>query len=354
MFEPDSTPPSAAEAATDRRQAERRRGEQRRLERALWQSAVGLLFGLVAVALALVAGWRVLALERGGLEADRSAGRLAYHDLELLQVALAKLEARTAANAEALARLEPLPGRLEALDGRVAHIEARIDAPQRAVARVEAAHLVELASHRLALEHDVKGAIALFEAAEARLADGGDPTALRIRAQLAHDLATLRAVTAPDVGAIGARLAAAEAGVRDLPMLGAIKNQYVPPGGEPPPQPGLARAWWQLTTAFQDLVSVRRVSDATVRLVSMEEMGVRRHHLETLLFAARLAALRADESDYTANLAAARDWLGRFFDAKDPATRGVDAELAALAASRVSPDLPDISGSLKLLRGKAS
>jgi uroporphyrin-3 C-methyltransferase len=352
MPEPDSTPPSATDAVADRRQAERRRGEQRRLERALWQGAVGLLFGLVAIAIALIAGWRVLALERS-LEADRSAGRLASRNLELLGSALAKLEARTAAADDALGRLEPLPARLEALDGRVARIETRVEAPQRAVARVEAAHLVELAGHRLALERDVRGAITLFEAAEARLADSGDPAALRARAQLAHDLAALRAVTAPDVAAIGARLAAAEAKVRDLPMLGAIKNRFVAPGSAPPPPPGLARAWWQLTTVFQDLISVRRISDATVRLVSMEEMGVRRHHLETLLFAARLAALRADESDYGANLAAARDWLGRFFDATDPATRGVDEELAALAGSRVSPDLPDVSGSLRLLRGKA-
>ncbi len=352
MSDRDPTPPPADDA-TERRHAERRRGEQRRLERALWQGALGLLFGLVAIAIALVAGWRVLALQRS-LEADRSANRLASADHEQLRAALAKLEARLAGADAALAALEPLPGHLEALDGRVARIESRIDAPQRAVARVEAAHLVELAVHRLALERDVRGAIVLFEAADTRLAELGDPAALRIRAQLARDLAALRAVAEPDVAAIGARLAAAEAAVRDLPMLGTIKNQYVPPGATLPPEPGLARAWWQLTTAFQDLVSVRRVSDATVRLVSIEEMGVRRHHLETLLFAARLAALRADEADYTANIAAARDWLGRYFDTKAPAAQDVDRELAVLAKSRVSPELPDVGGSLKLLRGKAS
>jgi uroporphyrin-3 C-methyltransferase len=87
--------------------------------------------------------------------------------------------------------------------------------------------------------------------------------------------------------------------------------------------------------------------------VSLEEMGVRRHHLETLLFAARLAALRADAAEYVADLAAARDWLGRFFDAKDASVARLDAELADLAASRVAPEVPDVSGSLKLLRGKS-
>ncbi|HUO96785.1 MAG TPA: uroporphyrinogen-III C-methyltransferase [Steroidobacteraceae bacterium] len=346
---PDTESPlSPEDEAADRRHADRRRGEQRRVARALTQGALALLIGLVAIAVAVFVGWRGLALERS-LDSERLASR----DHELLQAALAKLESRAASDAAALARLETLPGRLDAFDERLARIEARIDAPQRAVARVEAAHLVELAGHRLELEHDVRGAIALFEAADARLAGSSDAATLRIRAQLAHDLGALRAVAAPDAATLSARLAAAGAAVRDLPMLGTIKNQYVPPGITPTAEPGLARAWQQFMVALTDLVSVRRVSDATVRLVSLEEMGVRRHHLETLLFAARLAALRADAAEYVADLAAARDWLGRFFDAKDAAVARLDAELADLAASRVAPEIPDVSGSLKLLRGKS-
>ncbi|MBS0393796.1 MAG: uroporphyrinogen-III C-methyltransferase [Proteobacteria bacterium] len=335
----------------ERRQAERRRGEQRRLERALWQGALGLLLALAALAVALLGGWRVLSVERA-LEADRAAAQLESHDHELLQAALARLEARGPALDSALARLEPLPARVEALDGRVGRIEARIEAPQRAVARAEAAHLVELAATELALERDPRLAAALYAAADARLAEANDAASLRIRAQLERDLAALRAVELPDLGALAHRLDLAGASVRTLPLLGAIQAQYAPRGEAPPP-PGLARAWWRLTTALHDLVSVRRVSDATVRLVSMEEIGVRRHHLETLLLAARLAALRADDADYAASLAAARDWLGRFFDGKDAGVRALDAELAALAAAHVGAALPDVSGSLKLLRGKA-
>jgi uroporphyrin-3 C-methyltransferase len=90
-----------------------------------------------------------------------------------------------------------------------------------------------------------------------------------------------------------------------------------------------------------------------VRLVSIEEIGVRRRHLQTLLFSARLAALRADQTDYAASIGEARDWLGRFCDPKDARTRAVDADLAVLAASPVSVALPDISGSVRLLRGPA-
>jgi uroporphyrin-3 C-methyltransferase len=133
-------------------------------------------------------------------------------------------------------------------------------------------------------------------------------------------------------------------------MLGAIRGQYVPSAASAAPEQGASRAWHQFTTSLQDLVSVRRVSDASVRLVSLEEIGVRRRHLQTLLFAARLAALRADQVEYAADVADAADWLARYFDANDPRTRTVAAELAALATSRVATELPDVSGSLRALR----
>jgi uroporphyrin-III C-methyltransferase len=353
MPEPNAAPAAAVSGdsadSAERRSTERRHGEQRRVARALWQGALALLLGVVAITLAALAGWRIVGIERA-LERDRSAGQLASRDLDALRAAIGKLEAQSAERTAALGRLEPLPHALELLGLRVATIEERIEAPQRAVARVEAAHLVELAGHRLALERDVAGAIRLYVAAATRLAGQSDAASLRARAQLERDLALLRAVPEPDVGTIGARLAAAGAVVRELPMLGMIKGQYLPPGEPATPTPGLARAWQQFTTSLHDLVTVRRISDASVELVSMEEIGVRRHHLETLLFAARLAALRGDDADYAASLAAARDWLGRFFDLHDTRGRALDAELAALAASRVSPAIPDVSGSLQLLR----
>jgi uroporphyrin-3 C-methyltransferase len=349
MPELSEAPVTAAGESDDGRSAERRRGEQRRVQRALWQGALGLLLGVIAVVLAALAGWRILGIERA-LERNRSADQLAGHDLDAIRDGIAKLEAQAAASSATLGRLEPLPHQLELLGLRVGAIEDRIEAPQRAVARIEAAHLVELAGHRLALERDVAGAIRLYEAAATRLAGLNDATSLKIRAQLERDLAQLRSVPEPDVSEIGSRLAAAGAVVRELPMLGMIKSQYAPPGEPAAPTPGLARAWQQFTTSLRELVTVRRVSDATVQLVSMEEIGVRRHHLETLLFAARLAALRGDDEDYAASMAAARDWLGRFFDLHDPRGRALEAELAALAGSRVSPEIPDVSGSLKLLR----
>ena len=349
MPDPDATlPPPAGGTPDDQHHADRRRGEQRRIVRALWQGATALLIAVIAVVAIALLAWREVRVEQA-LERDRSADRVAGRDLEQIRATIGKLEREAAASRAVLGPLEPLPARLDQLGDRLGTIETRIEAPQHAVARVEAAHLVELAVHRLSLEHDVAGAVRLFAAASERLATVNDPSTLGIRTSLERDLARLRAVPQPDVGALGQRLALVSTAVRDLPMLGMIKNQYVPPGAEPTPTPGLARAWQQLRV-LSDLVTVRRVSDAAVQLVSMEEIDVRRHHLETLLFATRLAALRGDDADYAANLADARDWLRRYFDIHEARGRAADSEIAALATSRVSADIPDVSGSLKLLR----
>ena len=344
---PDTTP---APDPADSRHADRRRGEQRRLQRALWLASLSLLLAVGAIVATLVIGWRTLGLE-AYRAADSRVNNLDRQDARALQQRFAALEANDAATRAALAGLQPLTAQIESLGGRVGSIESRIEAPQRAVARVEAAHLVELAHHRLTLERDVRGASALLAAADARLAALGDPGAVRIRSQLKHDIDALGAVRAPDQASLAGRVAAAEATVRTLPMVGAIQASYRPPGSEAEAPPGLRRAWQRFTTSFSDVISVRRVSQATVEIVSMEEIGVRRHHLQTLLFAARLGALRADETEYHANLDAASDWLHRFFDSGDPVTARLAAELTELAAARVSPDVPDVSGSLKLLSG---
>ncbi len=344
MTDPTADPRNPDDAP-DLRQRERLRGDVRRVERALRHGAVALLVAILALGVALFAGWR--AIDNGrAIEA-----RLGTGSAERDPGVAAPPRNGDPAAAEALARLDPLVTRIDQLDTRLARTEARLEAPERSIARVEAAHLVDLGSRRLALDHDVAGAIVLFDAADQRLAAHGDAAALRIRAQLAHDLAALRAASPPDVHAIGARLASAESTVRELPMLGAIRSQYVPSAASAAPEGGASRAWHQFTTSLQDLVSVRRVSDASVRLVSVEEIGVRRRHLQTLLFAARLAALRADEVEYAADVGDASDWLARYFDANDPRTRAVSAELAALAASPVAVALPDVSGSLRALRG---
>jgi uroporphyrin-3 C-methyltransferase len=97
------------------------------------------------------------------------------------------------------------------------------------------------------------------------------------------------------------------------------------------------------------MVRVRRFGAETVELISLEEQGVRRHHLQLLLFSARLAALRGDEAEYRTSLDRAGSWLGEMFDTRDAGVTSLQRELRALEHLPIAVPVPDISQSLKLL-----
>jgi len=346
-----------AGATSERRQAERLSSDRQRVDRLAWQSAAALLIALLAFGLAAVFGWRHVVLTReldAALAREQRAGQLAARDFDELRAGLSAVERRTAANTSALEPLTPLPARVAELERGYGEVQARIEQPQRAVARTEAALLVDLGQRRLQMDRDVEGAAALYTAADARLAQYHDPGTEAIRAQLARDIESLPAVVPPDLSAIATRLARAEQSIEHLPVLGSIQTHYTPPGATITESPGLARAWQQLTTSLNNLVRIRRVSDAAVELVSLEESDVRRHHLEALVFAARLAALRGDEAEYHLGLHTARDWLTRFFDTQDARVTALAGELKELEDSRIAPPLPDVSGSQRMLRRRGS
>jgi uncharacterized protein HemX len=97
------------------------------------------------------------------------------------------------------------------------------------------------------------------------------------------------------------------------------------------------------------MVRVRPIGEDTIALVSLEEQSVRRHHLQLLLFSARLAALRGDADEYRAGVTSARNWLEKMFDSRDTGVSSLLQELKALENVSITVPLPDISKSLQVL-----
>jgi uroporphyrin-3 C-methyltransferase len=75
-----------------------------------------------------------------------------------------------------------------------------------------------------------------------------------------------------------------------------------------------------------------------------------RENLRLQLGAARLALLRDDAVQYRATLTTAQDWLEVYFAADSEKVRDLVTRLGELAAVDISPQLPDISASIRLLR----
>lgn len=249
--------------------------------------------------------------------------------------------------------LGEIPAQLGEIGQNVAELRARTDAPQRTWVRAEALYLLELGARRLRLEHDVPTAIAALESADARLATVSDPAVAEVRAQLARELAALRAVPVPDIAAVLNRLAAIESAIPAFRVLGvpvaSARRLETAPAADVPVG-AFERAGRRLKQAWDDLFSYRRVDPARSRLVTREEESLRRQQFELQLFAARIAAMQQDRPAYAQALRSALELLDQSFDQRDEAVSKARAELEQLAAIDVDPTVPEAGTAAQLLQ----
>lgn len=307
-----------------------------------------MLLACIAIGFAAFAIWQAARAGRTLTDIRDQQSQL-VEDNAKLREELATLASRIDANTNRVEELGTLGPRLSELGDSLAELRDRTEGAQRAWTNAEAHYLLEIANRRLTLDHDWGSALAAMEAADERLQSLKDPSLNPTRRALASEIQALRNVVQPDLPGITSRLASAEEIAGSLPVLGAIQEDYSPDRPVAGSPPGLARAWQVVRASLVGMVSIRRIGADAVELVSFEEQTVRREHMQLLLFATRLAAARSDEESYKANLAAARVWLEQVFDPADARVANLRQELAMLDKAPITPTLPDISRSLKLL-----
>jgi len=332
----------------NRRRGERRVEERGKLERVAARGLIALLVAVVALGVTIFALWEHYSVI-GRLEALQAEQAQFAATNDELHRQLAALEDRVAVNDRRTEELGRLTAQFAALSTSVDELRERADAGQRGWIMAEARYLLEIANRRLTLERDTGSALAAMLTADERLRATRDPAVNPVRRKLASEIQSLRSMPQPDLAGIAARLAAAEELSSDLAVLGAVSSRYVPPIVEPAPSSGFLRAWQVLHSSFAGMISIRRIGKDAADLVSLEEQGVRRHHLQLLLFASRVAALRADQPGFRASVSNARHWLDQMFDPADARVVGLRRELQDLEKIDIAPSLPDVSGSLHML-----
>ena len=344
---------SASPAAGNRRLAERRHEDRRKLERVSVRGLLAVLLACIAIGIAALAIWQAARATRT-LGQIRDQERQLLADNAQLRSELAGFSARLDSNTNRLEELGNLAPRLSELSDSLAELRDRTESAQRAWAQAETVYLLQVANRRLTLERDWQSALVALESADERLQSLKDPALNPVRRTLAREIQALRNTAQPDVAGIMARLASGEELATSLPVLGAIQENYSPDRPVLSSPPGLARAWQVVRASLVGMVSVRRIGEDAVELVSFEEQAVRREHLQLLLFAARLAALRGDEGGYQSNLTNARAWLEKMFDPVDTRVTNLGRELATLQGMQINAALPDISQSLKMLQARTA
>ena len=219
----------------------------------------------------------------------------------------------------------------------------------------EVEYLIRLANQRVLMERDVSGALSLLSSADEIVEQTTGIAAYELRESLAYDIANLKAVSDLDTDGIFLSLSAMASQVPELrrkqPELSSPRPTQV--------ENGEAQNFYQ---QFISLVSnifgrvlnsvdYRRDGVAITPLLPPKEEYYLRQNLILKFEMAQLALLRNDQPVYHTSLSEAKLWIVNHFIETDPRTIALVTSLDQLMEVEVDRSLPNISGSLRAVRG---
>ncbi len=210
-----------------------------------------------------------------------------------------------------------------------------------------------IANQQLQVAGNVKTALIALQAADARLGRLDRPQLAGLRKVIARDIERLKLAPHIDVIGISARLDNLINAVDALPLAMELRPPEPPPA-KPGAASGDSSVWARFTRELwrelRDLVRIQNMERAEVPLLTPAQTYYLRENLKLRLLSARLALLAHDENTYKADLGAARDWLTRYYDARDKIVGNALATVRQLHDSQIRIEVPDVTASLDSVR----
>jgi uroporphyrin-3 C-methyltransferase len=218
----------------------------------------------------------------------------------------------------------------------------------------EVEYLLRIANQRLLLQRDVVTAEVALSSADRRLRELADPLYTGVREEIASELEALGAVPDVDEAGIAASLGALLDLVDGLPVAGSTYQPATAAEGVGAEGESTSVDWRELPAvlwaSLSELFRLREHDQPLEPMLPPERAYYLRENVRLQLVAARLALLRDDPTQYREALTTARGWLEAHFAQDSQSAAEAVSRLEALAALNIRPELPDISGSLRLLR----
>jgi uroporphyrin-3 C-methyltransferase len=315
----------------------------------------------IPLALALLAGviawqWQASRSEVSGLR-EEVAKRLRDSDTDSRDARLIARQAQEAVR-DIQNRLSQVEGKLAESQSQQLALEALYQELSRgrdewALAEIE--QILAIASQQLQLAGNVNAALAALQTADARLARAERPQFLALRKALSRDIEKLKAAPNADLAGIAVKLDQVIAGVDALPFPSDQPDAQARAAAERREGGFWARVGGGLWSEIKQLVQVRNLERPEPPLLAPNQAYFLKENLRLRLLNARLALLGRNEALFRADMKAAQDWLGRYFDPRSKQVEATAALLKQLGSSGIGLEIPDIGESLAAVRSfKAS
>ncbi|HQU14514.1 MAG: uroporphyrinogen-III C-methyltransferase [Gammaproteobacteria bacterium] len=345
MSEAQTEPPRGGETGVDRPPAGFDTSPSSGARGGVAIAVAALLLALVAVGGGAYLAW----VGRNEVRVQRVWQVAAQGRMETLQRQLQDTSQRLARSVEAQ------ESRDRGLDQALASLGERLGRDPGGWRVAQAKYLIWVANQRVQLSRDPATALTALAGADEELQALGDPAFRAVRERIAAEIAALRAVPQTDITGIESRLAALIRQVDGLPLAGAEP----PHAGAGPAPRAVAPGGWrqalrQAGEGLRSLVVIRRTDHPPRPMLPPDQQYFLQQNLEIQLQTARLALLQGATSVYRDSLSTARGWVRTYYQTDAAGTQRFLRELDQLATAPVAARLPDLSGSLRLLRRVAA
>ncbi|ADJ29368.1 uroporphyrinogen-III C-methyltransferase [Nitrosococcus watsonii] len=227
----------------------------------------------------------------------------------------------------------------------------------------EAAYLMRIANERLQLGQNVSVALVALQTADRILRDMANPAFTPVRAKLAEEINSLKAVPEPDIDGMALSLTNIIERVKTLELKETVlaesetasKTKEQAPESTPEPEGNtyIAKTKEFLQVIWNDLkgmVVVKHRHEAEgggIPTLLPEERYFLYQNLRLELETARLNLLLKNEAAFRQSLELAQSWLQTYFQGSEAEV--IKDTLAKLEQTTIESSLPDIAGSLKTL-----
>jgi uroporphyrin-3 C-methyltransferase len=220
---------------------------------------------------------------------------------------------------------------------------------QTALAEVE--QMLMIAGQQLQLSANVKAALIAMQQADSRLQRLDRAALSGLRKSINQDIDKLRALPNVDVSGINSRIDSLVPLVDTLPLSQNVHPQEI----KHPALPVLKenaweKFWTELWSEAKQLVRIENTQKRDLPLLSPTQTFFLRENLKIRLLSARLALLSHEEAGYKRDLSTAEEWTKLYFDTESKEGARMLAALQKLSAANINIQLPDVSGSLEVVR----
>lgn len=215
----------------------------------------------------------------------------------------------------------------------------------------EVEYLLSVANHRVLLEKDAQTALIALDDADKRLEAIGDPALIPIRQLISGEMTALQSVDQPDITGMALRLSSLVDSIQTLPLVNRERLQAKAETTDDGEVVGSVDEFMQkILTDLKGVVTYRRSDTPIEPLLPPDEQHYLSQNLGLKLEESRIALLRRDTPIFRQHLGDTKKWVEQYFDKGATPVENVIATVTELQSVELSPEIPDISASLRELR----